>query len=163
MRNARVLQFVPAFRAKSKRQYCGMSFAVARMGDDSNGWRKISRALQGCVITGRGEICNLKAAACIFRLTDSRFPWNPFYQPAERRVEKGGMMWQMPHAASQRFQRSFCAQNGHDVAGPDHRSVATRVFNLVVKAKMCDYPPRRRLTPRQTPGQAFHYWPSTLR
>jgi hypothetical protein len=78
MRNARVLQFVPAFRAKSKRQYCGMSFAVARMGDDSNGWRKISRALQGCAITGRGEIYNLKAAACIFRLTASGSLGIPF-------------------------------------------------------------------------------------
>jgi len=98
---------VPAFRAKSKRQYCGMSFAVARMGDDSNGWQKISRALQGCAIAGRGEICNLKAAGCIFRLTGSRFPWNPFYRRVARGVEKV--------ADSQRFWRPFRVQSVHDM------------------------------------------------
>jgi hypothetical protein len=59
MRNARVLQFVPAFRAKSKRQYCGMAFCDAGNDVYSNGWRGVSRKWRMCIKVGQGEGCNL--------------------------------------------------------------------------------------------------------
>jgi len=69
----------------------------------------------------------------------------------------------MPPAACAKSMIWARSYGGCHTPGADHRRVATRAFNLAAKAKMCDYPARRLLTSRQTPGQALHDWLSTLR